>query len=815
MNSDATEAALGLLGLSPLNAPQSQPQPQPQIHLHTAHSPSLSSSSIGISIDRKSALNHVQSALSPSLVPLKRKQPSPALPTTTRGISPTSSTTPPATTSRDAQPVKPTPRQSSHPLASSSTPPIKATRPLPNVPTKSSAGTSQRHHQQRPFSPSLTTSHPPQTPPITQLPLTSPSTSQHPLSLPDPPPPPDSDAISCICGFTYDDGFSIACDDCSRWCHAACFGIVQGGNVPEYWKCWVCDPEVEVDKERAVKIQKGRLKAMRMRAGNGANGGPGGAGANGVGGNTGIEEGSANAKPTSRRKASPGVERKPRRGSAVAAAIDGSGNSKKKRRASILSPTDPSSSTSIMNPPPSNHASAAGHPQPSHASSSRISHPAPSISSHGAPPIVNARPTPVTLPPDVYPHPSTHAQLLRVAKAWRGVTALNPPSPLNINPPPRTYVDGEYLRVDDQGYSDRYGYSMSPLDNTTPVILDEHARDAVLPQTVLKTDTPFSSSSYPHPHSYSHLHPHLSQPPSSQTHTPPHLLRPPSPRYHVASSPSPYPTPPAPNGTHTSSAGPYPTPSTTSHPHTHTWSQHNPHTSTHTKSPLAPTTNTIPASTFLAPYTAAIVPSSAYLADPLNGYAHLGMGKPQVRLMGGGWGVGVDARQVGAGVDPEVGGGPKGDRVNGKTKESEETGTETGKARWARCGCWPNAVVRPVICGGTRRAKKGKGRRHRADCSRSSSSAGSRPPDESPRTLDEEQHGKQHTHDASAAPETDPDQEPGSTSDSDTDPTTLSFALFALRDLRADEEIVLGWEWDDGHAVHMLPALMESPGMFG
>ncbi|KIJ18048.1 hypothetical protein PAXINDRAFT_58298, partial [Paxillus involutus ATCC 200175] len=147
------------------------------------------------------------------------------------------------------------------------------------------------------------------------------------------------------------------------------------------------------------------------------------------------------------------------------------------------------------------------------------------------------------------------------------------------------------------------------------------------------------------------------------------------------------------------------------------------------------TSHTIPASTLLAPYTATIVPSSAYLADPLNGYAHLGMGKPQVRLVGGGWGVGIDAREI------------------------------RGSSRWARCGCWPNAVLRPVICAGTRAAEnKGeKGRQHRAGYP---------------------------------------------ASDSDTDPTTLSFALFALRDLKAEEEIVLGWEWDDGHAVHMLPALM-------
>lgn len=38
---------------------------------------------------------------------------------------------------------------------------------------------------------------------------------------------------------------------------------------------------------------------------------------------------------------------------------------------------------------------------------------------------------------------------------------------------------------------------------------------------------------------------------------------------------------------------------------------------------------------------------------------------------------------------------------------------------------------------------------------------------------------------------------------------TLGFAIFALRDLKAQEEVVLGWEWDDGSVVHKLPALIE------
>jgi hypothetical protein len=39
------------------------------------------------------------------------------------------------------------------------------------------------------------------------------------------------------------------------------------------------------------------------------------------------------------------------------------------------------------------------------------------------------------------------------------------------------------------------------------------------------------------------------------------------------------------------------------------------------------------------------------------------------------------------------------------------------------------------------------------------------------------------------------------------------FALFALKDLRAGEE-VLAWEWDDNHAIHQLLAIIECPHMF-
>ena len=46
------------------------------------------------------------------------------------------------------------------------------------------------------------------------------------------------------------------------------------------------------------------------------------------------------------------------------------------------------------------------------------------------------------------------------------------------------------------------------------------------------------------------------------------------------------------------------------------------------------TTLPVPASRLITPFTSTITPSSFYLADPLNAYAHLGMTKPYVHLVG-------------------------------------------------------------------------------------------------------------------------------------------------------------------------------------
>ncbi|KAJ3846474.1 Le.MFB1 [Lentinula lateritia] len=102
-----------------------------------------------------------------------------------------------------------------------------------------------------------------------------------------------------------------------------------------------------------------------------------------------------------------------------------------------------------------------------------------------------------------------------------------------------------------------------------------------------------------------------------------------------------------------------------------------------------------------------------------------------------------------------------------------------GKARFVRSGCQPNAVLRPVLCDGKRE------------------SGSASDPDHLHRTSSGEQADPYSAH---PPPQGTPDP--------------LSFAIFALRDLKVDEEIVLGWEWDDANVVHLLPALLQDKDIF-
>ncbi|KAJ8503462.1 hypothetical protein ONZ45_g10843 [Pleurotus djamor] len=134
------------------------------------------------------------------------------------------------------------------------------------------------------------------------------------------------------------------------------------------------------------------------------------------------------------------------------------------------------------------------------------------------------------------------------------------------------------------------------------------------------------------------------------------------------------------------------------------------------------TTAPISSESLITPYTSNITPSATYLSDPLNAYAQMGVPKPFVHLIGQPLDVALDSRWQG------------------------------DTSRFARSGCRPNAVLRPMVC--------------------------SRSPD---------------------------------SQDKD---DILSFGVFALRDLKANEEVVLGWEWDDGSAIHHLPAAIQSQHLF-
>ncbi|KAJ7745529.1 hypothetical protein DFH07DRAFT_748821 [Mycena maculata] len=130
-----------------------------------------------------------------------------------------------------------------------------------------------------------------------------------------------------------------------------------------------------------------------------------------------------------------------------------------------------------------------------------------------------------------------------------------------------------------------------------------------------------------------------------------------------------------------------------------------------------------PPATFLAKYPSVITPSSAYLRDPLSGYAHMGVPKRFVHIVGPPLEVALDARGRG------------------------------GRGRWVRSGCWPNAEVRAYVCPGAgERDARGRGSGRQA----------------------REREDEARTH----------------------------FGIFATRALREGEEIVVGWEWDDGNAVH-------------
>ncbi|KAF8160301.1 hypothetical protein BJ912DRAFT_327011, partial [Pholiota molesta] len=419
-----------------------------------------------------------------------------------------------------------------------------------------------------------------------------------------------SEAIDCLCGSPVDDGFSIACDVCSRWCHSACFGIAPGGPVPESFLCWVCRPRSADERAAAVQLQRERLSGGLLGPSAGAGFGEGGLGL-GLGDEGGKQ----------RRRLSPGTDRRARRGHAAAPFSEGTGPAKRRRRPSVLhpppTPTLPAS-TNALHPHP-----LPAVPQQPGADEEHID-----VDAEGW------RSTYVQITHDIVPDDDTRTKLRRAAQHWRGITAISSPPP-----------------------------------------------------------------------------------------SPPLAIRP------LPSSPAPTPISSSTNNTY---------PSSSCRPPAY----------------AAYTTRPIPSSSLLTPFPSTITPASSYLREPTNGYAHLGMPKPHVHLLGPPLGVALDARGAG------------------------------GEGRFVRWGCRPNAVLRPVLC------REGRGKRAKFGVRYE-------------RRKEEEVGDKEGE-----------DKEEMEEKEKEEDETTLGFAVFALRDLQAGEEVVLGWEWDDGHAVHRLPALLRAPQMF-
>ncbi|RKP06336.1 Josephin-domain-containing protein, partial [Thamnocephalis sphaerospora] len=75
----------------------------------------------------------------------------------------------------------------------------------------------------------------------------------------------DEGIIRCICGYDFDDGFTIQCDECLVWQHGVCVGISHD-NVPKEYLCERCSPrwlDVKAAKERQRKRYEGFQRRVR------------------------------------------------------------------------------------------------------------------------------------------------------------------------------------------------------------------------------------------------------------------------------------------------------------------------------------------------------------------------------------------------------------------------------------------------------------------------------------------------------------------------------------------------------------------------
>lgn len=130
-----------------------------------------------------------------------------------------------------------------------------------------------------------------------------------------------------------------------------------------------------------------------------------------------------------------------------------------------------------------------------------------------------------------------------------------------------------------------------------------------------------------------------------------------------------------------------------------------------------------------------------------------------------------------------------------------------GEGRWVRSGCHPNAVLRPVVCD---KAKRASGRKpFGTDAGGGEQTTGGGLGGTGTRdTTSEMGKGGRSGRGVGGRPPSRPGA--GSLNESEEDEgLDVTFGVFAIRDLKAEEEIVLGWEWDDRHVVHELPRLLK------